>query len=47
MELQSLGEIIWLDVLKMRTHGCPNNEDVLIFRTPECPYFEDVQVSFI
>ena len=34
-----MGEIIWLDVLKMRTLGYPFNEDVLIMRTPGCPYY--------
>ena len=31
---QIMGEIIWLDVLKMGTLRCPYNEDVLIIKTP-------------
>ena len=38
----TMGEIIWLDVLKMRTLGYPYNEDILILRIPGCPYFKDV-----
>ena len=41
--LIKMGEIIWLDVLIMRTPRCPHYEDgVLIIRTLRYPHNEDV-----
>ena len=37
--VETMGEIIWLDVLIIRTPRCLYFKDsVLILRTPRCPY---------